>query len=402
MVTARSFDTYNSHTLDDKLKNNPYSFLHVIKPDFGAKRKLKPNSPEYLARVRAKYESFIKDGYLVEDEEKSIYIYEQFSYGNMYTGIICCTSVDDYLNKVIKVHEQTLGLREEKLKEYLKVVDINAEPVCLTYPDDEDLDKLIEAIKTDEANFDFTTTDGFRHKLWQVDEATVISNIADRFKSIGDLYIAEGHHRSASSALLGKTKRAENPAASNDSGFNFFLSILIPFSQLRIFEFNRLIKDLNGLSATEFLSRVEQKFDVQKNGKKVFLPKEQHKFGLYLNQQWYELSAKKELLKDESPVESLDARILSQHILSPVLNISDLSSRKSSRVNFVGGLDKDMGKNMVQQVDSGEMKLGFTLFPATVEQIVQVADAEEVMPPKSTWIEPKFRSGMVIYDLARL
>ncbi|MBL4736378.1 MAG: DUF1015 domain-containing protein [Flavobacteriales bacterium] len=402
LVTSRSYDTYNAHTLEDKLKHNPYSFLHIIKPDFGIKKKLKPNSPEHLARVRAKYKSFIKQEYLIEDLEKSLYIYQQESHGHVYTGIMCCTSVEDYLKKVIKVHEQTLGQREEKLKEYLKVVDINAEPVCLTYPDDDRLDELIDEIKSKEAHFDFSTTDGFRHKLWTVDDYDTISNIVEQFGAMEALYIADGHHRSASSALLGKTKRTENPAAGDSAGFNFFLSILIPFSQLRVFEYNRLVKDLNGLSSTQFLSRVEQKFEVMKNGRKVYLPDEQHKFGMYLDGQWYELTIKPDLLKEDSPVESLDARILSQYILSPVLNISDLSSRKSTRVSFVGGIEKDMGKEIVEQVDSGKMKLAFTLFPATVEQIVSVADAEEVMPPKSTWIEPKFRSGMVVYDLSRI
>jgi uncharacterized protein (DUF1015 family) len=402
LVTSRSFDSYNTHTLKDKLKFNPYSFLHIIKPDFGAVKKLKPNSPEHLEQVRAKYESFIKQEYLVEDEEKCLYVYQQKSHGNNYTGIMCCASVDDYFNNVIKVHEQTLGLREEKLKEYLKVVDLNAEPVCLTYPDDKQVEELIGDIQVSEPAFDFTTTDGCRHKLWPVYSAAVITAIVERFAAMDGIYIADGHHRSASSALLGKSRRAENPGASSSAGFNFFMSILIPFSQVRIFEFNRLVKDINGLSTVEFLSRVEQKFEVVKKGKKVYLPEEQHKFGMYLAEQWYELTVKPALLKGESPVESLDARILSHHILSPILNISDLSSRKSNRIGFIGGLEKDMASNLVKQVDSGKMKLAFTLFPTTVEQIVKVADAEEIMPPKSTWVEPKFRSGMVIYDLTRI
>ena len=402
LVTSRSYDSYNAHTLKDKLKFNPYSFLHIIKPDFGAVKKLKPNSPEHLARVRAKYEEFIKQEYMVEEEEKCLYIYQQKSYGNTDTGIMCCASVDDYFNRVIRVHEQTLGLREEKLKEYLKVVDLNAEPVCLTYPDDDQVDELIGDTQANEPAFDFTTTDGCRHKLWPVYSEAVISSIVERFAAMNALYIADGHHRSASSALLGKTRRAANPGASASAGFNFFMSILIPFSQLRIFEFNRLIKDLNGLSVIEFLARVEQKFEVMKNGKKVYLPQERHKFGMYLSGHWYELTVKPELLKGESPVESLDARILSQHILLPILNISDVSSRKSNGIRFMGGLEKDMADNLVNKVDSGKMKLAFTLFPATVEQIVKVADAEEVMPPKSTWVEPKFRSGLVVYDLSRI
>jgi len=402
LVTSRSYDSYTAHTLKDKLKFNPYSFLHIIKPDLGAVKKLKPNSPEHLAQVRAKYESFIKQEYLVEDEQKCLYVYQQKSHGNNYTGIMCCTSVDDYFNKVIKVHEQTLSLREEKLKEYLKVVDLNAEPVCLTYPDDKQVDELIGDIQASEPTFDFTTTDECRHKLWPVFSGEVITAIVERFAAMDGIYIADGHHRSSSSALLGKSRRAENPGASGSAGFNFFMSILIPFSQVRIFEFNRLVKDLNGLSTVEFFSRVEQKFEVVKKGKGVYFPEKEHKFGMYLNEHWYELTFKHELLNGGSPVESLDARILSHHILSPILNISDVSSRKSTRIGFIGGLEKDMASNLVKQVDSGKMKLAFTLFPPTVEQIVKVADAEEVMPPKSTWVEPKFRSGMVIYDLTRI
>ncbi|MBL4755968.1 MAG: DUF1015 domain-containing protein [Flavobacteriales bacterium] len=401
LVTARSFDTYSRQTLKDKLKNNQYSFLHIIKPDFGAKKRLKPNSPEYLARVREKYESFVKQQYLVEDEEKCFYIYQQKSHGNTYNGIMCCASVDDYFNKVIKVHEQTLGQREEKLKEYLKVVDVNAEPVCLTYPDDDTLEAIIAKIQTGDEHFDFTTTDTCHHRLWVVNQESVIKEIVARFEKMPALYIADGHHRSASSALLAKNRRVENPAARDSAGFNFFMCILIPFSELRIFEFNRLIKDLNGLTTADFLSLVERKFDLHKNGSEVLLPKEQNQFGMYLDHQWYALTVKPKWLSKDNPVDKLDARILSQYILSPVLNISDLSSRKSNRVSFVGGLEKDMGKHLIEQVDSGAMKVAFTLFPATVDQIVHVADAEEVMPPKSTWIEPKFRSGMVVYDLSR-
>lgn len=399
LVTSRSFDTYDKHTLDDKLKYNPFSFLHIIKPDFYAKKKVKSNSPDYLNKVKAKYEEFLKKDFFEGDERDSFYVYQQQSYGNVYTGIIGCASIDDYFDGVIKVHEQTLGHREEKLKDYLKVVNMNAEPVCLTYSPDEQLDEIINGTVEQEPYFDFSTTDNTRHKLWKLSDDITVANISKQFESIDAVYIADGHHRSASSALLGKVMRTENPTAESNAGFNYFMSIYIPFDQLKIYEYNRLVKDLNGLSLVEFIKRVEEKFKVEECGKKAVVPDEPHVFGMYIEEKWYKLTVDKSAVDNSTAIGSLDAKILSQYLLSPVLNITDLSSRKSDRISFVGGVGSDVVKRVQQSVDDGDMKVAFTLFPATVEQLIKVADNKEIMPPKSTWVEPKMRSGLVIYNL---
>jgi len=287
LVTSRSFDTYDMHTLQDKLKYNPYSFLHIIKPEFGSDKKTKPTTQEHLHKIKARFEDFVKKEYFVVDKEKSLYVYQQESHGNTYTGIIGCASIDDYFNGNIKVHEQTLGLREEKLKEYLKVVEINAEPICLTYPPDDGIDDLVNSIINTEPVYDFTTTDTSRHKLWQIADDITKNAIVDKFEKIESLYIADGHHRSASSALLGKTIRKENPAYESSAGFNYFLSIFIPFNQLKIYEYNRMVKDLNGLSSQEFLARIKEKFQIEKLGKKAVRPEQNRAFGMYLDGSWY-------------------------------------------------------------------------------------------------------------------
>ncbi|PCH91559.1 MAG: hypothetical protein COB85_08925 [Bacteroidetes bacterium] len=399
LVTSRSFDTYDRHTLDDKLKYNPFSFLHIIKPDFISKKNIKSTSPDYLKKVKAKYEEFLKKDFFESDEKNSFYIYQQESYGNVYTGIIGCAAIDDYFDGVIKVHEQTLGHREEKLKDYLKVVNMNAEPVCLTYESDEQLEELIAGVIEKEPHFDFSTTDNTRHKLWKVSDDVAVAAISKRFEAIGDIYIADGHHRSASSALLGKVMRSETTSSHSDAGFNYFMSIYIPFNQLKIYEYNRLVKDLNGLSIAEFLKRVEEKFEVEECGKSAVVPDEQHIFGMYVEEKWYKLTVDKSVIDSSTAIGSLDTKILSQYLLSPILNITDLSSRKSDRISFVGGVGSDIVKRVQQSVDDGDMKVAFTLFPATVDQLIAVADNKEIMPPKSTWVEPKMRSGLVIYSL---
>ena len=400
LVTSRSFDSYDHHTLNDKLKYNPFSFLHIIKPDFNAEKKIKSNSPDYLQNVRAKYEEFLKKEYFESDEKDSFYVYRQESYGNVYTGIIGCASIDDYVDGVIKVHEQTLGQREEKLKDYLRVVNINAEPVCLTYTPDYRLEEIMNVTVEQEPFFDFSTTDNTRHKLWKISDDTTVAEISKRFEGMEAVYIADGHHRSASSALLGQVMRNENPTAQSDAGFNYFMSIYIPSDQLKIHEYNRLVKDLNGLSVIEFLKRVEEKFEVEERGKKAVIPDEEHIFGMYLKNKWYKLTVDKSAMDNSTAIGSLDAKILSQYLLSPILNITDLSSRKSARISFVGGVGIDVVKRVQKSVDDGDMKVAFTLFPATVEQLIKVADNKEIMPPKSTWVEPKMRSALVIYSLS--
>lgn len=396
LVASRSVDTYKPAELNAKLAENPYTFLHIIKPKFTQEQKVNINSPEYLKKIKANYERFIKDGIFETDHEQSFYVYRQEKDDNAYTGIIGCASIDDYFNGVIKIHEQTLTKKEEKLRDYLEVCDFNAEPVCLTYPADAVIDKTVDSITKGEPVYDFTTTDRVRHKLWKVDDGQRVKFISDRFKKISAVYIADGHHRSASSALLGKKKREQNPGYTGEEPFNYFMAIFFPEHQLKIFDFNRVVKDLNGLREPEFIGKLEEKFVVEEKGTNPYKPHQLHNLSMYLEGKWYSLTAKPGTYIENDPVESLDVSILSKHVLSPVLGIHDLKTDK--RIGFVPGV-KGM-EELKAQVDSGKAKVAFGLYPVTMEQLKAISDTGNIMPPKSTWVEPKLRSGLVVFGLS--
>ena len=396
LVASRSVDGYNIADLNEKLKSNPYTFLHVINPDFSDGKKTKPGSEERLKKVKAQYLKFSKEDIFVNDSQPCYYIYQQQKNSIVYTGIIGCSSIDDYFNGVIKVHEQTLTEREEKLKHYLEVCDFNAEPVLFSYPNDQVIDELTVKLIQSEPVYDFTTTDKVRHKLWIVNEPTQVEKIQERFSKIQAVYIADGHHRSASSALLGKSRRATNPKYSGKEPFNFYLGIFFPETQLKIFDFNRIVKDLNGLSSEDFIRKLSEKFVVTEKGTELYKPINKHNFGMYLEGKWYSLDPQKKIVHNEEPVGSLDASILTEHILSPILNIHDLKTDK--RISFVAGV-KGM-KELKDQVDSGKYKVAFALYPVEMTQLKHIADTNNIMPPKTTWVEPKMRSGLVIYSLS--
>lgn len=395
LIASRSVDSYSSNELYAKLSENPYTFLHIIKPDFLTEKRHKKYTPELLQKVKNKFHEFLKLKYFVQDEKPSFYIYRQIKPEDTFTGIIACCSTEDYFNGVIKKHEQTLSAKEETLKNYLEVCNFNAEPVNLTYPSDAEIDKLTEKIIATEPLYDFTTTDRIRHQVWPINKSKNIKLIVKKFEQIPAVYIADGHHRIASSALLAKEKKAKNKKHSGDEGYNFFLSILFPDSELKIYDYNRVVKDLNGLSDEEFIKKISEKFEIEEKGNKTYAPKKQHNFSMYLSGKWYSLTLKKEFINKKDPAGSLDTSLLSEHILSPILNIHDL--RTDKRIAFVSGLKKMDG--LKEEVDSGRMKVGFGLFPVSMKQLKKVADAGAIMPPKSTWIEPKLRSGLIIYNL---
>ena len=396
LVASRSVDGYNSTQLNDKLLSNPYSFLHIVSPDISDGKKTKPGSDERLKKVKATYLKFLKEGIFVNDDQPCYYIYQQIKNSTIYTGIIGCSSIDDYFNGAIKTHEQTLTEREEKLKHYLEICDFNAEPVLFFYPNDEVIDELTLKSMRSEPVYDFTTTDKVRHKLWVVSEKGRVSEIQKQFSKIPAIYIADGHHRSASSALLGRSRREENPNYTGKEPFNFYLGVFFPETQLKIFDFNRVIKDLNNLSTENFINKLSEKFVVTKKDTDLYKPEKKHNFSMYLEGNWYSLDAKKEILYNNDPVGSLDAFILTEHILSPILNIHDLKTDK--RIHFVSGI-KGM-EELKNQVDSGKFKVAFGLYPVEMKQLKHIADTNSSMPPKTTWVEPKMRSGLVIYSLS--
>lgn len=396
LVASRSVDGYTAADLKEKLAGNPYTFMHVIHPDFYDGIKTKPGSIERLKKTKNAYLNFIKDEILIQDTKPAYYIYQQRKDGNIYTGIIGCSSIDDYFEGVIKIHEQTLTEREEKLKEYLEVCDFNAEPVLFCYPDDSEIEKISNQVLATNPTYDFTTTDKVRHTLWVVNDEKKVKTIQERFNNIPSIYIADGHHRSASSALLGKSRREKEKNFTGNESYNFFLGVYFPESQLKIFDFNRIVKDLNGLSEKDFIAKLSKSFIIEEKGNAIYKPQMLHNFCMYLGGKWYSLTAKKEIIHHENPVGSLDPSILTEQILSPILNIHDLKTDK--RIAFVSGV-RGM-EELKKQVDSGKAKVAFGLFPVSMQQLKTIADTNNIMPPKSTWVEPKMRSGLVIYSLA--
>jgi len=394
LVASRSVDGYNSSELRDKLAGNPYTFLHVINPDFEDGIKTRPGSKERLAKVKRRFKSFVKEKIFKRDEKPAYYVYRQVKNGVEYLGIIACTSIDDYMNGVIKIHEQTITQREEKLKEYLEVCEFNAEPVLFCYPNDRDLDLLISDISQTSPDYDFTTTDTVRHTLWVVDNTKTVAKISERFNAIPSIYIADGHHRSASSALLGNIRRKSKKDFTGKEAFNYYLGVFFAETHLRIYDYNRLVKDLNRLSPDELVQKLKEKFDVKYVEVSIFKPSKKHELSMYLSGKWYSLTAREGTYNSSDPVGSLDASILTEHILSPLLGIHDLKTDK--RIAFVPGIKG--AEALKKSVDEGKAELAFGLYPVTMEHLKWIADTNTIMPPKSTWVEPKMRSGLVIYS----
>lgn len=393
LVTSRSLDFYSKEDLQKEILANECSFLQVIKPEDSSQ--VKNNSEEHYKKCKNRYLDFKSKRIFRQDEKESFYVYQQVNGSVSSTGIIGLASIDDYFNKVIKIHEQTLLNKEKALKDYLKVCDIHAEPVILAYQPQQKISQLIAETVRKEAEFNFTSEDKIMHRLWLIDDIVSIATIVNTFKQIPALYIADGHHRSASSALLGAELREEKKPYTGYEAFNYFLCIFFPFNQLKIYDYSKLAKDLNGMSTDTFITKLGDCFKVNMKGKKPYVPNMQRHVGMYVEGNWYELIPKQGLDIDSDPVHSLDASILYDYIIIPTLKIIDF--RRDKRIAFTGGANAVT--EIEKRVNSGMMKVGFCLHPITIEQLTRIADMNKTMPPKSTWIEPKLRSGMVIYEL---
>lgn len=393
LVASRPYYAYSKNVLQAKLETNPYSFIHIINPEFDKDDRTEANSDERFRNVKAKFESFITNGTLIQDEKASYYIYRQSNEHTTYTGIIAGASVDDYNNGVIKIHEQTLTAREEVFKRYLDICEFNAEPVLLTYKDNPIIRDVMHKYIATRAEYEFTTTDLLKHELWIIDKDEDILAIQNEFENINDIYIADGHHRSSSSALLAQSRKEKNPDHTGNELYNSFMAFYIPQKSLDIFDFNRLVKDTNGLSESELIAQIHEVFTVEKVGLD-YKPEHLHEFTMHTKTSTYKLGLKNGL-ENSSPVEKLDAHILSVQILEPILGIKDLKT--DDRVYFMEGIKGvDALRN---EIDLGKAQLAFGLFPVSVEQLKEIADTNSIMPPKSTWIEPKMRSGMTIYTI---
>lgn len=394
LVASRSLDFYNRADLKDKLAGNPYTFLHVINPDYDDGQRTRPGSKERLLKIKSKFKSFLKERILLHDEKPAYFIYRQRKAGVEFTGIIACTAIDDYLNGTIKIHEQTITSREEKLKDYLKVCEFNAEPVLFCYPNVQKIDDFIYEKIKERADYDFTTTDRIQHTLWVVDEKSKLKLIESSFKSLQSIYIADGHHRSASSALLGKELRQANPKYTGKEAFNYFLGIFFAETQLKIYEYNRLVKDTDIPSLHELLNRLKQNFEVSEIPSGLFVPSQKHELSMYTQGKWFSLKAKQGTYNSDDAIGSLDASILTEHILSPIFGIDDLKTDK--RISFVPGVKGP--EALKESVDEERADVAFGLYPVTMEHLKWIADTNKIMPPKSTWVEPKMRSGLVVFN----
>ncbi len=395
LVASRSVDGYNTSELKDKLAGNPYSFLHVINPDFEDGVKTKPGSRERLYKIKKRFKSFINEHVFLRDEKPCYYLYRQVKQGNTYIGIIGCTSIDDYINGTIKIHEQTLTQREEKLKDYLEVCEFNAEPVLFCYPNDSEIDALCQNVLTYYPDYDFTTTDKVRHSVWVINKSKSIKLLQEQFAKIPAIYIADGHHRSASSSLLGRLRRSQQKNYTGREAYNYYLGVFFPENQLRIYDYNRIVKDLGAISITRLLAQVKENFVVTAIEASVFKPRQKHELSMYAEGRWYALKAKEGVYKSDDPVGSLDASILTDYILSPILGIHDLKIDK--RIGFISGIKGP--EALKATVDDGKAEVAFGLYPVTMEHLKWIADTNNSMPPKSTWVEPKMRSGLLIYSL---
>lgn len=388
LVATRSYESYSQFERDSRMAYNPYSFLHIINPGFKYDKEITGKARYKL--VRNRYLEFKEDEIFIQDEAPSFYVYRiEDRKGQTFNGIIAASSAKDYEDNVIRKHEDTLEHKEKLFKSYLKTVGFNAEPVLLTYPDNTVIANIIKEAQKEFAIFEFTMTYRDTHYLWKIDDEAQIKTIQEEFEKINTIYIADGHHRSASSYLLSKDKTAKT----NDS-YNYFMSYLIPESDLRIHEFNRLIKDLNGLSKEAFLIQLDSVFRIENRGTVPYKPSKKHHFSMYLDGEFYSLYLRKTIYTFDTVLEELDAQLLYKTVLKPILGIDDL--RNDKRIAYMDNSNEML--TIKTAVDSGDYKVGFGMVPATIEQLKAIADNNLKMPPKSTYIEPKLRSGLTIYE----
>lgn len=396
-IESRPYDVLNSEEARAEAGDNEMSLYHIIKPEID----FTPDTSEYDPRIYEKaaenFQKFQDKGWLKQDEKELYYIYAQTMNGKTQYGLVVGAFVDDYLNGVIKKHELTRRDKEEDRMKHVRVNNANIEPVFFAYPDNAVLDALISKYKVTEPEYDFIAPiDGFRHQLWIVGDDNDIKTVTDEFEKMPYLYIADGHHRSAAAALVGAEKAKQNPNHTGTEEYNYFMAVCFQASQLTILDYNRVVKDLNGMSSEEFLNALTTNFTVEDKGTEIYKPAKLHEFSLYLDSHWYSLTAKDGTYDNNDPIGVLDVDISSRLILDAILGIKDLRSDK--RIDFVGGL-RGLGE-LKRRVDSGEMRMALALYPVSMQQIMDIADSGKIMPPKATWFEPKLRSGLIIHKLA--
>jgi uncharacterized protein (DUF1015 family) len=389
LVASRPYDVLNSKEARIEADGNEYSLLHIIKPEIDLCPEVDEHDPEVYDKGVENFKIFREKKWLLPDDKDCLYIYAQTMNGKTQYGIVGCAGVDDYMNGIIKKHELTRKEKEEDRMKHVRNTNANMEPVFFTYPAVKEIDSIVDDfVKNNAPEYDFTSADGFGHHFWVVLDEEIITRIIELFSKIPYTYVADGHHRTAAAALVGNEKRKNNPNHKGNEEYNFFLAVHFPANQLTIIDYNRVVKDLNNLSPDEFLKKLEDVFAIELKGNDIYKPDKLHNFSLYLEGKWYSLTAKPGTYNDSDPIGILDVTILSKLVLYEVLNIKDL--RTDKRIDFVGG---------IRGLDSGEMKAAFALYPVSMNQLINIADTGNIMPPKTTWFEPKLRSGLVVHTL---
>lgn len=395
-VESRPYDVLNSDEARAEAEGNPMSLYHIIKPEIDFPVGTDEHDPIVYPKAAANFQAFQDNGWLVQDDRENYYIYAQTMNGHTQYGLVVCAHMQDYLDGVIKKHELTRADKEEDRMKHVRVNNANVEPVFFAYPDNPVLAEIIARYAATEPEYDFIAPiDGFGHHFWVVDNNADIAAITAEFAKMSSLYIADGHHRSAAAALVGAEKARQNPNHTGNEEYNWFMAVCFPAGQLTIIDYNRVVKDLAGLTSEEFLAAVEKNFVVEKKGTDIYHPCALHNFSLYLDGEWYSLTARPGTYDDSDPIGVLDVTISSNLILHEVLGIGDL--RKDKRIDFVGGI-RGLGE-LKRRVDNGEMRVALALYPVSMDQLMAIADTGNIMPPKTTWFEPKLRSGLVIHKL---
>lgn len=392
LVASRSYQEYSVEELKFQLEHNPYSFLHIINPGYKFQQEI--SGEKRFQLVKNRYLEFREEGIFLQDEKPSYYIYKTVSRDQVYCGIIAATSVEDYNSNIIKCHEDTIAQRETLFKDYLHTVGFNTEPVLLTYPDNPVITRITEEVKSQRPEYEFSSLNRDTHYMWVVNDPVLTEKIATEFSKMEAVYIADGHHRSASSSLLAQESQENNPDHTGSEPYNYFMSYLIAESNLKLYEFNRLITDLNGLSKKEFLMQLDEWFRIENRGSDLYKPSKKHHFSMYLDGEFYSLYLRKTMYEFTDPLNSLDPYILFVKILKPILGIED--PRNDLRISYLPGRNESY--EVKKAVDEGHFAVGFGMLPLTIEEVKQIADAGLTMPPKSTYIEPKLRSGLTIYE----
>ncbi len=395
-VSSRPYDVLNSEEARREAEGNPMSLYHIIKPEINFAPGTDEHDPKVYTSAAEHFREFREKGWLVQDPQDKYYVYAQTMNGRTQYGLVVTAWVEDYMEGRIKKHELTRKDKEEDRMKHVRVNNANIEPVFFAYPHRDDLDQIIASVTAGEPEYDFVAApEGFRHTFWVINEPATIERITQIFKEIPSMYIADGHHRSAAAALVGNEKKLQNPHHTGNEEYNYFLAVCFPDNQLNIIDYNRVVKDLNGLTDEQFLEALKNDFEIEKKGAEIYHPQRLHNFSLYLSGEWYSLTAKPGRYNDQDPIGVLDVTISSNLILDKILGIKDL--RTDKRIDFVGGI-RGLGE-LKRRVDSGEMKMALALYPVTMQQIIDIADSGNIMPPKTTWFEPKLRSGLVIHEL---